>query len=109
MKIQNGYYKHYIPDIELSIERGTDQIPNDGKFYIISKRHVIDSFKTRKQAEEKFRQLVSESGYKPNTLEEKKLNAGDETIERYLISKAIFWAEGPKYKDKRGRGGRGGV
>jgi hypothetical protein len=109
MKNESGYYKHYIPDIKLSIEKGTDKVPNDGKYYIVSDGHIIDAFKSRKQAEEKFKQLIEASGYKPSISQKKKLNPGDETIERYLISKAIFWAEGPRYKDKRGKGGRGGV
>lgn len=109
MKNEGGYYKHYIPEINLSIEKGTDKVPNDGKYYIVSDGRITDAFKFRRQAEEKFKRLVAERGYKPTTLQNAKPNAGDETVERYLISKAIFWAEGPKYKDKRGKGGRGGV
>jgi len=30
-------------------------------------------------------------------------------MERYMLAKAIFWAEGPKFRKKGDRGGRGGV
>lgn len=109
MKSEGGYYKHYIPDINLSIEKGTDKVPSDGKYHIVRDGHIIDSFKFRMQAEGKFKKLIEASGYKPSISQKIKLDPGDETVERYLISKAIFWAEGPKYKDKRGKGGRGGI
>lgn len=109
MKNHSSYYKSYIPDIKLSLEKGTNLVPNDGRYYVVRDGCIIDSFASLKQADGKFKQLVAESGYKPATLQNTKPNAGDETIERYLTSKAIFWAEGPRYKGKRGKGGRGGV
>lgn len=28
-------YKHYIPDIGLSIEKNTENVPQDGKYYLL--------------------------------------------------------------------------
>lgn len=109
MKNRSSYYKQYIPEIKLFLEKGTSRVPNDGRYYIVSDGCIIDSFTSLKQAEERFKQLVVESGYKPNSSQDKKPRIEDESLERYLLAKAIFWAEGPKYKDKRGKGGRGGV
>lgn len=70
---------------------------------------VVQSFRSRKLAEEKFRELVKESGPKPDLQPAGKMNALDEAAERYAMAKDIFWAEGPKYRSRGGRGGRGGV
>jgi len=102
-------YKHYIPEIKLSIEKNTENVPDDGRFYVIKDGNIIQSFRSKKHAEERFKQLVKESGFKPERQHYKRANPSDETVERNLIAKAIFWAEGPKYKKKGGRGGRGGV
>lgn len=68
MKSQGGSYKNFIPKLNLSIEKNTDQVPNDGKFYIVREGHVIEGFRSLKKAEEKFNHLVEESGYKPEVL-----------------------------------------
>ena len=109
MTQRSSYYKRYIPEIKISIEKGTKDVPNDGKYYLLMDGSIIEKFTSVKKAEEKFKQLVEASGYKPKPLLEVKLRPGDESVDRYILAKAIFWAEGPKYKDKRGKGGRGGV
>lgn len=109
MSDRNGAYKHFIPRIGLSIEQNTASVPNDGKFYIINKGKITGGFRSRKLAEEKFRELVKESGFKPELHPKEQLDPMNESAESYTISKSIFWAEGPKYKKRGGRGGRGGV
>ena len=109
MKRQSETYKHYIPEIKLSIERNTGNVPKDGKFYVVKEGEIVKSFKSRKIAEELFQKLVSESGFKPNKEHDGKIDPMTEASERYAMEKDIFWAEGPKYKGKGGRGGRGGV
>jgi hypothetical protein len=109
MSRQTGPYRHYIPKLNLSIERYTSRVPKDGKFYVICEGQLIMGFHSLKKAEEKFRKLVKESGYKPEVPTGQRSSASDESIERYLMAKDLFWAEGPKYRKKGGRGGRGGV
>lgn len=110
MKIQyDGTYRHFIPDLGLSIERNTARVPSDGKFYILRGGEVIDSFRAIGKAEARFRQLVKESGYKPELLPVKTLSVADEKLERYLDAKDLYWAESYKYRAKGGKGGRGGV
>ena len=31
-------YRHYIPDLDLSIEKNTENVPQDGKYYLLSDR-----------------------------------------------------------------------
>jgi len=100
---QTNNYRHFIPALDLSIERNTGRVPADSKFHMVHKGSVIASYKTKKQAEEKFYQIVKESGYKPEPIPGNLIKA-DESNERYLRSKDLFWAEGPKYKSKGGPG-----
>jgi hypothetical protein len=110
MRDKHERYKHFIPNLDLSIERNTANVPNDGRFHIVKVGTVVQSFRSRKLAEEKFRQLLAESGFKPELPPHSdKINPLDESTERYFMAKNIFWAEGPISRKKGGRGGRGGV
>ena len=110
MKSQyDGTYRHFIPELGLSVERNTASVPKDGKFYILRGGEVIDSFRAIGKAEARFRQLVKESGYKPEVLPVKPRSATEEKLERYLDAKDLYWAESYKYKARGGKGGRGGV
>lgn len=109
MKKEGETYRHFIPEINLSIEKNTAKVPADGRFHIVRTGVIMQSFRSRKLAEDKFRQLVKESGFKPKMLENDRMNPMNESIERYMMAKDAFWAEGPKYRSRGGRGGRGGV
>lgn len=109
MKDRNERYRHFIPKIDLSIEKNTSNVPNDGRFHIVKAGRVIQSFRSRKLAEERFRQVLAESGFKPEPPRPEQINPVDESMERYAMAKDMFWAEGPKYRKTGGRGGRGGV
>jgi len=108
MKEDSETYRHFIPEIGLSIERNTGKVPADGRFHIVRSGAIVQSFRSRRLAEEKFRQLVKENGFTPKITESAQ-NPINESIERYAMAKDIFWAEGPKYRSRGGRGGRGGV
>lgn len=103
-----GSYRHYIPAIDLAIERYTNRVPADGKYHLIQKANIIGSFRSKKLAEQKFYELVKESGYKPDTSTIKPIDPSDTALERYFDSKAVFWTEGPISRRGRGKGGRGG-
>ena len=103
-----AYYRRYIPAINLSLEKDSNNVPNDGKYHILHDGKVVAGFKNHKQADEYFEQLVKASGYKPPKATIDKHNSAQESIERYLDAKAVFYAVGPIRK-KGGRGGRGGV
>ena len=101
-------YRQYIPDLELSIERATSDVPNDGKYYVRHGRMILGAYKTLKQAREHFKRIVAETGYKPKVSAEKK-TAAEEQIQRYMEAKDLYWAESHRYRGGGGRGGRGGV
>lgn len=91
MKDRNESYKHFIPKIGLSIERNTGHVPSDGRFHIVKVGKVVQSFRSRKLAEERFKQLLAESGFKPEPpLDAERINPLDESIERYAMAKDVF-------------------
>jgi hypothetical protein len=103
-----AYYKRYIPGIRLSLVKGTGNVPNDGKYYVLQNEKIIASFRSQKEADKRFEELVVESGYKANVSAKGENTPTQASIERYLDAKALFYAIGPIRK-KGGRGGRGGV
>lgn len=105
----DGTYRYFIPKLSIPMERNTAMVPNDGKFYILRDGQIIDSFQVIGKTEARFRQLVKESGYKPEASPTKPPSAADEKLERYLDGKDLYWAESYKYRAKGGQGGRGGV
>ena len=59
------YYRQFIPDLELSVERATDNVPQDGKYHVLKGGRDLGSFRVLKQAQALFKQVVNESEYQP--------------------------------------------
>ena len=107
--MSNGdFYRQSIPDLDLSIERLTEVVPDDGKFYVIHSGEILGSYRTLKQAQTVFRQIVLESSYKPSPAESGK-TPSEMLTERYMESKDFYWSDSHKHRGGGGRGGRGGV
>ena len=102
-------YRHLLPSLELSIERNTNLVPNDDFFYLVRGNAILGRYRYLKKAEEAFRALVKESGYEPHKAESRSKSASQLSIEHYLDSKEMYWAESHKFRGQGGKGGRGGV
>ena len=102
-------YKHYIPDIGLSIEKNTENVPQDGNYYLLRDGQIMRAFRTLKKAELAFREMLAEAGYTPKPVEKQGKRAAEQDIDRYMDAKDRYWAESYKYRGKGGKGGRGGV
>jgi hypothetical protein len=102
-------YKHYIPDLLLSIERNTENVPKDGKYYLLRDGEIVEGFRTLKKAQMAFKQALDKIGYTPKPSEESAKSAAEQRIQAYLDAKELYWAESHKYGGKGGKGGRGGV
>ena len=63
--MNTDFYRQAIPDLNLSIERETGQVPSDGKYHVVRDGTVLESFRLLKQAQEHFKKIVKESNYKP--------------------------------------------
>ncbi|MEE9199613.1 MAG: hypothetical protein V3U26_07455, partial [Dehalococcoidia bacterium] len=99
-------YRHLLPSLELSIERNTSKVPNDDLFYLVKGDAVIGKYRYLKKAEEAFRALVKESGYRPPKEKPQNKSAGELSIEQYLDSKELYWAESHRFRGQGGKGGR---
>ena len=98
-------YKHYIPDLKLSIERNTSNVPSKNYYYVIRDGEIIDKYRTLKKAKEIFDKMVKESGFKPKIESSKEKDMRDYELDRYFLAKEVYWAESYKYRGKSGKGG----
>ena len=101
-------YRQYIPHLGLSIELLTEAVPSDGKYHVVRNGEIVGSFRSLKQAQAIFRQLVQDSGYKPSPPQSSK-TVSEIMTEQYMEAKELYWVDSHKYRGGGGRGGRGGV
>ncbi len=108
MEIVNNY-KSYIPDLKISIEKNTTDVPNDNYYYVIKDGKKIEKARTLKKAKTIFDKLVDESGYKPKTQLGVNKDVKDYVLDQYFLAKEVYWAESYKHRGRGGKGGRGGI
>ena len=102
-------YKHYIPDLKLSIEQNTNIVPNNDFYYVVQDGKILEKCRTLKMAKEVFYKIVKEYGYKPKLEDSRPKDMRDYELDNYFLAKEVYWAESYKHKGKSGKGGRGGV
>ena len=106
---ESGSYRQVIPDVQLSIEKDTETVPKDGKYYVVHKGEIKGAYKSMKSAQRLFSELVKEIGYTPSIKSERKKSASELATDRYLEEKDFYWADSYRHRGGGGRGGRGGV
>ncbi len=102
-------YKHYIPELKLSIEQNTRDVPNDDYYYVIRDCKIIEKSKTLERAKEVFDHMVQESGFKPKVERDRSKDVKDYALDKYFLAKEVYWAESYKHRGRGGKGGRGGI
>jgi len=109
-------YRQHVPELGLSIEMGTDAVPDDGLYYVLHKGEVIYSSPNEKRASryymEKKKQLFRERGGQP---EPRRLTP-EQRLEKERAYRDIqamrvesFERRATNARKRGGRGGRGGV
>ena len=93
-------YRQSIPAIHLSLERATENVPNDGWFYVLLRDEIKGRFRTKSEALALYRTLLSESGYTPPPVEPSSRN---ETVERYLDDLEAYWTESHRHHRRGGK------
>jgi hypothetical protein len=92
-------YRQYLPALELSIERHTNAVPNDGWWYLLRAGETLGRFKTRKAAQEAWGSIVAESGWQPEKPEarstEEMLSA--ERAARDRDARNEYWHSGRRH------------
>ena len=102
-------YKHYIPDLKLSIEKNTRDVPNDNHYYVVRDGKMLDKFGTLKKAKVFFDNIVKESGFRPKIERDGSKDIKDYALDKYFLAKEVYWAESYKHRGRGGKGGRGGI
>lgn len=62
-------YRQVLPDLALSIERFTDNVPADGYWYLLRAGEQIGRHRSLKAARAAWKTVVSESGWTPERRE----------------------------------------
>lgn len=92
-------YKQFIKEAGLSLEKGTKDVPDDGKYHLIKNGKLIASFRSLRQGSKRYKEELERMGYKPAKKVKKKANLVKEATDSYLL-----WAESDKaasYKPKK--------
>ena len=58
-------YRQTLPALKLSIERHTDAVPHDGRWYLLRDGAELGSYRSLKAAQEAWREVVAQSDWKP--------------------------------------------
>lgn len=104
----DGYFKQTILGFNIVIEKGTPNVPKDGRYHVVLKNKIVYSTKVLKLAQLKFDMLLKEMGYLPKKMEEK-LAADDvkdmlnkQRLDQLSKSYDAFWDNSYKFR----KGGR---
>ncbi len=84
----------------LSVEKSTLNVPDDGRYYLLDEGRVLAAFSSKKQAVDRFRELLKEQDYHPPDFEPEKPNVSELDIEEYFYAKEMYWGKSHKYADK---------
>jgi hypothetical protein len=57
LESETGVFKQEVPSVRLSVESGTERVPQDGRFYVLRGDVVIQSFRSKTHALKAYRDL----------------------------------------------------
>ena len=100
----SGLYRIYAEGTGVSLERNTETVPDDDRYYLVKNGEIIGSFSSKKEGIAHFRRLLKEIGYKPPVCDEEKIDLFEESLDKFFRAKEIYWAESHKYREKGGKG-----
>ena len=104
---KNEPYRQYVPTGDLSLERNSDNVPNDDWFYVLENDVVVGRFKSFRQAQHKYialRDALELPGEYPDSRA-----ARVDILDQYFMEKELYWAESHRFRRGGGKGGRGGI
>jgi hypothetical protein len=63
----NQEYRQYLPDLDLALERGTNRVPSDGRWYLLKGDEIVGRFRKKADAQFAWRDELQRRGWKPPT------------------------------------------
>ena len=97
-------FRHTAIDSSLSVEKDTERVPNDGKYYLLDGSEVVGIFSTKKTAINRFRELLKQQQYAPSPKEDNAINPKAEDLENYFRAKDLYWGTSHDFGSKGGPG-----
>lgn len=108
-------YKEATPAFELSVEMGTDSVPDDGQYHVLFQGRIIASAPTQKKGIALYKaqreRLLQEGWELPRRLKpDAEEILAKQRFESDMLAMRSDWFSGrAKQSGRGGRGGRGGV
>ena len=56
-------FRQVLPDLDLSLERYTEAVPDDGAWYLVRAGEQVGRFRTRKEALDAWKAALDEAGW----------------------------------------------
>ncbi|MEX1195068.1 MAG: hypothetical protein WD904_04675 [Dehalococcoidia bacterium] len=98
---QSKLFRQSVAAIDLSIQRATPDVPDDGWFYVVFQGLIKGRFRQKKQAEILYKGILNETGYKPDPPAPSSRN---EAVEGYLDEVENYWLDSHKHTRRGGKG-----
>lgn len=109
-------YRQRFPALALSLERGTEDVPDDGRYHLLVHGEVVESFARERPAVSAYeamrKRLIAETGWTP----ESEPPSRDEVLARLRAEWDVRAVQADASRSKRakavrkgGKGGAGGV
>jgi hypothetical protein len=77
-------YRHTVPNLDLSVERHTVNVPHDGLFHVIHKGQTLGGYESMSEAEQRFGEVVKENNYELKSMSVKVSPPGDLHLDEYV-------------------------
>ena len=96
-------YRQAIVAVNLSIERCTAAVPSDGYYYVLKDGKVEGRFRSLKQAQAKYKELLAASGYQPPCKIATGVDPDREAVERYMDELEAYWIDSHRHSRRGGK------
>lgn len=96
-------YRQAVPTVGVSLERNTGRVPNDGYYYVLLNGEVKGRYRSLRQAQSQYKQLLADSGWKPDPPETATIDPAREATERYMDGLENYWSNAHKHTRRGGK------
>ncbi len=96
-------YRQSVQAIELSVERCTPLVPNDGCYYVLHRGQLKGRYRSLKTALVQYRAILEESGWRPEPPERQHKDSAPEAVERYMDELEAYWTSSHRHSRRGGK------
>jgi len=107
--VADAFFRLDVPEISLSIEQNTENVPHDGRYHVVKDGVILASYPSLKRARDRLQKLKDEAGYQPTQDNAAEKSPAKEHVERLMDAASSYWGASHKFRGGGGKGGRGGI